>query len=124
MKELERQHKKSRKTEKRVQILGKYANVLEEMDSRPADRLGFIQARLNEKEWIRQQEKQRLGSTEGRRRDQLRKDFGKQGEEMAHILVHLAKPKERAKGYKAPVKKDGDKNLRFGSCSKEIQEGF
>ena len=43
---------------------------------------------------------------------------------MAHTLVHLAKPKERAKGYKAPVKKDGDKNLRFGSCSKEIQEGL
>ena len=54
LEELARQHKKSRKAEKGVQILGKYANVLEEMDSRPADRLGFIQARLNEKKWKRQ----------------------------------------------------------------------
>ena len=43
---------------------------------------------------------------------------------MAHILVHLAKPKERVKGYKAPVKKDGDKNLKFSNCSPEIQEGL
>ena len=43
---------------------------------------------------------------------------------MAHILVHLAKPKERAKTYKAPVKKDGDKNLIFASCTPEMQVGL
>ena len=124
LEDLARRHKKSRKAEKGVHVLSRYAHILEEMDTRPADRCGFIQARLNENVWMKQQEEQKLGLTERARRQQLRKDFGKQGEDMANISVHLAKPKERAKFYKAPVKKDGDKNLRFASCSPGIQQGL
>ena len=118
---LKNRSKKTRKEEKGVQILGKYGHILEEIDTTPADRLGFIQARLNLKELARESKEQKPDDLERARRQQLRNDFGKQGKAMAHIMVHLAKPKERVKGYKAPVKKDGDKNLRLASYTPEIQ---